>query len=382
MHKKCYLPILIIFVCTTIAKANPVIMILPIETTGFSDYEESVINALVTSLVQTTEAYRIVDSEQVRLQLKKLDKTSVKPPEMESIVAIGKRFSADYFLTGTMGKVGDAYLINLQLVDTTTGITLATRSERSTTLQSFLELTINLVKLVLEQHYNVSSFLSEGEAKLWESKNIKILSRLSRTKLAAWAEKNQKRDALASGDSVSIHRALESYLSESLLPGLSYKAGVYGMSPISYESHGVFTDNPDKYIDTTGEYGISGSMAFCMQYRFGLYPYLAVGLNGSIGIRRWSYTTDIYENDILVLNFADQKYPLDYTFGAYLDMPVVLDSIGLVAGINGIRFFYSPNVMVGIRAGRVTMLYGTVLSPGLEWPHAVSLMYSIPSGAR
>ncbi len=385
MHKKqvafTVIGLILFLAC---AHASPTIMLVPFQTSGFSDYEESLLQSLMAALIQTTESYSVLSYELVELQLAKATGKTGKLSDRVSIEGIGKRLSADYILTGTMGKIVGAYLINLKLVDTTTGITLMTRSERSANLQSFLELAISLVRDVLEQRYDVSSLLPADDVERWAAKNSQILSHISKAKLATWAEKKQKTDTMASGDVVAINRALKAYLSENIPPGLSYQVGIYGMPSYSYDAQITEPVHPDGYYVSDGELGPVGSVALGLQYRFRTYPYIAIGLTGRIGILSNSYSYDRYEDGTLVNSTDNQEFPLFFSVGTFMEYPIILDSIGLIVGINAMRFFGGPYLMAGMRIGQTTMLYGTLISPfqDLEWPHIVSLMYSIPSGAR
>jgi len=116
------------------------VAILDFSTSGDIDEAEMrVFVDFMTSHIFATGRYRVVDRMQRDTLLDEIEFSVSDISDEEKRLAIGRQLSADRLIVGSLGRIGDRYLMNMKLVDVMSGETLNSSSERYNSINDLID---------------------------------------------------------------------------------------------------------------------------------------------------------------------------------------------------------------------------------------------------
>ncbi len=127
-----------------------VIAILDLSINEVNENEMAVLLDFIFSSLVNTNSYTVIDRNQRDEVLKEQRFSLSGVSSNETAVEIGELLSAQYIVTGSLGKVGQRYIINLKLIDVESTETIQSISEKYTTFDDILDDTDRLAIFLTE----------------------------------------------------------------------------------------------------------------------------------------------------------------------------------------------------------------------------------------
>jgi TolB-like protein len=94
------------------------------DSQGLASYDASLLCDLYSNSLLSTGVFRVVERKELRKILAEQELQLSDMSEEESAVRIGRILNARYLSTGSIGRIGEKYTLNLKLIDIETGETL------------------------------------------------------------------------------------------------------------------------------------------------------------------------------------------------------------------------------------------------------------------
>jgi hypothetical protein len=139
----------LILVVAAQAQDRPLVLVFDLKTTHLSKDEMVVLIDYIASNLLNSGQYRVIDRRQREQALSEISFSNSGLSDEELRLKVGKFLSANYMLDGSIGVIGDRFLLNLKLVDVNTAETLKTASQRYPNINDLIDdaarLTMNMV---------------------------------------------------------------------------------------------------------------------------------------------------------------------------------------------------------------------------------------------
>ena len=127
------------------------------ETSGVSKQEMTLIVDYLSSSVSDYKEYVLIDRRQREIILSEAQFSNSGCADESCAIEIGQLLSANEMILGSLGSVGSLYLMNIKLIDVTTGKTLNDVSEKYPSIE---ELITDCENLITELFYKKKTSLS------------------------------------------------------------------------------------------------------------------------------------------------------------------------------------------------------------------------------
>lgn len=141
---------------------KPVITILDFNTTGISQQEASLIVDFMSSYIVETRRYIVIDRMQRESILREIEWSVSDCTDEDCQLEVGKMLAANLIVVGSLGRVGDRYILNLKLIDVETGATLNTASNRFDDINSLIDSSDSVVRQLIVP--DIETALLENES--------------------------------------------------------------------------------------------------------------------------------------------------------------------------------------------------------------------------
>lgn len=116
------------------------VAILDFATSGEIDEAEMrVFVDFMTSHIFGTGRYRVVDRMQRDTLMSEIEFSVSDLSDEEKRLQLGRQLSADKLIVGSLGRIGDRFLLNMKLVDVISGETLNSSSERYNSINDLID---------------------------------------------------------------------------------------------------------------------------------------------------------------------------------------------------------------------------------------------------
>jgi hypothetical protein len=121
------------------AQDKPSISVLDFRVTGIATAEAELFVDFMSSHIVRTGKYRVIDRMQRQSLLQEIEFSKTECSDEKCQLEIGRLLSASQIIVGSIGKVGDWFLLNMKIIAVETGETLRTASEKYQTLNALIE---------------------------------------------------------------------------------------------------------------------------------------------------------------------------------------------------------------------------------------------------
>jgi len=265
------------------ADEKPLISVLDFKTSGISRAEVEVFVDFLSSHIIDTGKFRVIDRMQREALLREMEFSYDDCTDEGCQLEVGRLLAANQIVVGSVGRVGERYLLTIKLIDVQTGEAIKTGSEKYTDLNKLIDDSERLA-----QEFATTAIPGEEAVAEEPAPAPKVSTRPSREKKPAAAEGEGRRGS-----------AVEAI------------AGVVKWIPTA--------DNPSS--GEGGVYGIGGGIGYVFQFsnRFSLGGYVGLGAG--------------YESGY---GFADFVLPMiagKFIFGNKVDGLAFAVDLGLPSGV-------------------------------------------------
>ena len=117
----------------------PVLAVLDFEVQNLSESDARIISDLVSSALIKTRRYRVIDRRQRESLLSEIEFSNSDCTDEQCQLELGRLLAADHILVGNLGKVGSRHVINIKLLEVSTGEALSTAYEVYGTLDELVD---------------------------------------------------------------------------------------------------------------------------------------------------------------------------------------------------------------------------------------------------
>jgi hypothetical protein len=118
---------------------SEVVTVLDFETSDVSEAEAKVFTDFLTSYVVAIGHYRVIDRSQRDRILDELRFSLSDCTDEKCQLEVGKLLSANLIIVGSLGKVGDRFILNTRLIAVETGEALRTASEKYSSMGDLID---------------------------------------------------------------------------------------------------------------------------------------------------------------------------------------------------------------------------------------------------
>jgi len=148
MCGKVFLHILIlsvIFLVPVSAEDQPLVTVMDFELSGISEPEGRLLVDFISNSIRETGRYRIIDRAQRDSILEEQEFSLSGCTDEKCQLEVGKLLSANLMFVGSIGRIGDRYILNMKLIDVATGEAVGTVSDKYTNLNNLVDDSSRLV---------------------------------------------------------------------------------------------------------------------------------------------------------------------------------------------------------------------------------------------
>ena len=133
--------LVIISSVTLLAQAdeNPLISVLDFKTSGISQAEMEVFVDFLSSHIIGTGKFRVIDRMQREALLREMEFSYEDCTDEGCQLEVGRLLAANQIVVGSVGRVGERYLLTIKLIDVETGEAIKTGSEKYTDLNKLID---------------------------------------------------------------------------------------------------------------------------------------------------------------------------------------------------------------------------------------------------
>lgn len=150
--KKQVLYIFLILFVIPIAGADerPTITVLDFKINDISDSEAEVFLDYINSHIVELDKYRVIDRTQRENILAEIKFSFTGCTDEECQLEIGRMLAAQLIIVGSLGKVGEQYIINTKVIDVETGETIRTASEKYSSIDDMVNDSQRVTRLLID----------------------------------------------------------------------------------------------------------------------------------------------------------------------------------------------------------------------------------------
>ena len=135
--------ILFIYICSVPLFAQstdkPLVTVMDFALSGISEAEGRLLVDFISNSVRETNRYRIIDRAQRDSILEEQEFSLSGCTDEKCQLEVGKLLSANLMFVGSIGRIGDRFILNMKLVDVATGETVGTASEKYNNLNMLVD---------------------------------------------------------------------------------------------------------------------------------------------------------------------------------------------------------------------------------------------------
>ncbi|MBN2048879.1 MAG: hypothetical protein JW760_00425 [Spirochaetales bacterium] len=146
----------------SLGEEKPLVTVLDFSLSGISEAEGLLLTDFIANSVRETGRYRLIDRGQ-RDTILKEQKFSLSGCTDEACqIEVGRLLSAHLMFVGSIGRIGDRFILNMKLIDVATGEAVGTASEKYIDLNTLVDDSSRLVTGMLATDEKPSRNLSGG----------------------------------------------------------------------------------------------------------------------------------------------------------------------------------------------------------------------------
>jgi TolB-like protein len=137
----CFLCIIYVFILSSgySQETKPVLTVLDFETSGITKQEARLIVDYISSHIVESGKYRVINRMERQAFLKELEWSVSDCSDTKCQLQLGRMLAASFIVVGSLGSVGNKFMININLIDVETGETLSTASQVYKDINSLIE---------------------------------------------------------------------------------------------------------------------------------------------------------------------------------------------------------------------------------------------------
>ena len=132
------------------ADERPTVTVLDFKTSDISESEAEVFLDYLSSHIVDLDKYRVIDRTQRENILAEIKFSFTGCTDEECQLEIGRMLAAQLIIVGSLGKVGEQYIINTKVIDVETGETTRTASEKYSSIDGMVNDSQRLTSLLLD----------------------------------------------------------------------------------------------------------------------------------------------------------------------------------------------------------------------------------------
>jgi TolB-like protein len=121
------------------ADEKPLISVLDFRTSGISKAEVEVFVDFLSSHIIDTGKFRVIDRMQREALLREMEFSYEDCTDEGCQLEVGRLLAANQIVVGSVGRVGERYLLTIKLIDVETGEAIKTGSEKYTDLNKLID---------------------------------------------------------------------------------------------------------------------------------------------------------------------------------------------------------------------------------------------------
>lgn len=137
----------------------PLITVMDFKASGISEAEVEVFVDYISSHILESGKYRVLDRMQRESILQELEFSLSGCTDENCQLEAGRLLQARQIIIGSLGKVGNRFLLNIKLIDVETGETIRTKSEKYSDIDTLIDESKDLVYEFIE----LDSYASDRE---------------------------------------------------------------------------------------------------------------------------------------------------------------------------------------------------------------------------
>lgn len=135
----------VFFVVPATAADQPLVTVMDFELSGISESEGRLLVDFISNSIRETGGFRIIDRAQRDSILEEQEFSLSGCTDEKCQLEVGKLLSANLMFVGSIGRIGDRYILNLKLVDVATGEAVGTASDKYNDLNNLVDDSSRLV---------------------------------------------------------------------------------------------------------------------------------------------------------------------------------------------------------------------------------------------
>ncbi len=124
---------------TLFSEDKETLTVMDFKTSNLEEAEMQVFIDYISSHIVSTDLYRVIDREQRKTILDELNFAYSGMADEKTQLEIGKALAANKIILGSLGLIGDRYLLNIKLVDVETGETLESASKAYASINDLID---------------------------------------------------------------------------------------------------------------------------------------------------------------------------------------------------------------------------------------------------
>jgi TolB-like protein len=145
-----FLFMILLVISISSADERSTITVLDFKTNDISDGEAEVFLDYISSHIVELDKYRVIDRTQRENILAEIKFSFTGCTDEECQLEIGRMLAAQLIIVGSLGKVGEQYIINTKVIDVETGETIRTASEKYTSIDDMVNDSQRVTRLLLD----------------------------------------------------------------------------------------------------------------------------------------------------------------------------------------------------------------------------------------
>lgn len=118
---------------------KPILTVMDLSKEGISDQEAIFISDYLSSCLFDTKAFRIIDRSRRETILEEIEFSNTGCTDENCQIEIGKLLAADKIIVGSLGKIGNKFIMNTKLIEVSTGETISTGHDIFDSMDTLVE---------------------------------------------------------------------------------------------------------------------------------------------------------------------------------------------------------------------------------------------------
>jgi sulfatase modifying factor 1 len=148
---------------------TPIIAVLDFGRSGISEAETRILVDYISSYIVESGKYTVIDRTQRETILEEIE-FSISDC-VEEACQMGKLLSANQIVVGSLGQIGERYLLNIKLIEVETGITLSTASGKFDSVEDLIDNAEGLTLRLIGEHKKHEGFGLVEAGSFWMGSN-------------------------------------------------------------------------------------------------------------------------------------------------------------------------------------------------------------------